>query len=99
MSDIEARLTALRHRFLVRLGADRRLLQSEAGDLRAREPMLRIVHRIAGLAGSVGLPALGQAAQACEAAVIAQPAAALADTPEFRSLLEATDEALERCGC
>lgn len=68
MSTLERRLGELRLRFVERAARDRVKLQEalEGGDL---EEVEQLCHRLAGLAGTFGFTAAGDAASALEAAV------------------------------
>lgn len=68
MSTLERRLGELRARFVERAARDRVKLRDalERGDL---EEVEQLCHRLAGLAGTFGFAAAGDAASALEAAV------------------------------
>lgn len=63
MSDVDARLEQLRVRFLARCQAD---LADIKNPFLPSEALQKIAHRIAGMAGTVGLSALGDAAFALD---------------------------------
>lgn len=63
MTDVDARLEQLRVRFLARCQAD---LVDMQNPLLPSDTLQKIAHRIAGMAGTVGLSALGDAAFALD---------------------------------
>jgi HPt (histidine-containing phosphotransfer) domain-containing protein len=95
MSDFEARLAMLRQRFLLRLAEDRRALEANGSANINSDQALRTIHRMAGLAGSVGLIELGRAAQGLERAMEAQPLAQISALPEFGDLMAQIEHALD----
>ncbi|MFY9350224.1 MAG: Hpt domain-containing protein [Sphingobium sp.] len=66
MTDIDARLAQIRSRFRQRCRED--LAAIEAGDMPAAE-LQRVAHRMAGMAGTLGMNALGEAARALDAGI------------------------------
>jgi hypothetical protein len=92
MSDFEDRLTALRQRFLLRLGEDRRALQTEATTHSNASMSCASITVSPEWPVQSACPAeLG--ARTCEAALIAQPSSALTDLVEFRSSMDAMIDA------
>ena len=88
---VQAALARLRERFMA--GLPQRWCEIQAtSDVRAQAALL---HQLAGVAGSFGLPTLGQAAREGEHAALAGDAAALAQALQrLRDCLDAEGVAL-----
>lgn len=88
MSEQLSRLAAIRTRFLERLAEQRleleRLSRLEGGNFEAQE----IVHKIAGMAGSLGFPDLSAAASKVEMLLVKDSAVDLAGTLQFDRLMK-----------
>ncbi|CDO36956.1 Hpt domain-containing protein [Novosphingobium mathurense] len=76
MSDLEDRLTPLRLRFIERLHGNLPALlelRPKLGDDASRTEVIAIVHKIAGMAGTMGFPDLGAAARKLEECLVDRP--------------------------
>ncbi|MEJ2407971.1 MAG: Hpt domain-containing protein [Novosphingobium sp.] len=96
MPDNQSRLDAIRKRFLGRLSEQRDMLERMSGLERSDDEILDIVHKIAGIAGSLGYPALSAAASEVELLLVDTSPAALQETAQFKRLMQQVDAALEQ---
>jgi len=88
MSEQLSRLAAIRTRFLERLEAQRLVLERSSRLEGANSEVHDIVHKIAGMAGSLGFPDLSAAASAVDMLLVNDNTVNLPGTPQFDRLMK-----------
>lgn len=95
MSELpDDRFDAIRRRFIARLGQNEVELHRLATDPEAGQSIVEIVHKIAGIAGSLGYPELSRVALDHEKSTLENPDVHPASLPEFPIVLSAIKDAL-----
>lgn len=82
------RLAQVRARFYARLAQDRALLEQDG---LPEADIVTLVHRIAGLAGTLGMAQLSEEAKLCEKALVGQAGAARAGSPAIARFVQVID--------
>ncbi|MCJ2188124.1 Hpt domain-containing protein [Novosphingobium beihaiensis] len=95
MPENQSRLNAIRVRFLDRLSGQRSTLERLAGIEGANDEILDIAHKIAGIAGSLGFPALSAAASEVEMLLVNERPQTLRGAQQLEQLMHQIDAARE----
>lgn len=95
MTDNAGPLAAIRQRFLLRLSEQRAELERLSPHVHDNPQTQDIVHKIAGIAGSLGFPALSEAASKVEMLLVRESMADLRLSQELPALMSCIDAALD----
>lgn len=95
MTDNASPLDAIRRRFLLRLAEQRAELEQLSPHAENNRQTQDIVHKIAGIAGSLGFPELSSAAITVETLLVQETAAILPASREFAVLMSCIEAALD----
>jgi len=92
MTDFDDRMAALRARMVGRMAEDAAAIEALARDPAGRAELIDRVHKLAGIAGSLGFPEVSREAKACEQA-LAGPGEAARIVAPLTAALHAAVEA------